>query len=702
MQFLRPTAAAALAAAVALPLLAGASPAAPLTRPVPAPAGGDDTSVTRTEFAAMLRAARVAGGADGNPLTDDGPAPAEAAVTIPFASTLYISYGTRAVRLTIDQNATVTGSTAITDRTDISVGPAGDSMAYRPSGGGATRVSSLGPAHTTIHDPSEAPATWAPTGDGFTQRIGGGLFAQLTNPDFGLPFDTADATSPAVSPYGGDAYALRSTATGQTVQIIPAPFIGESGSATVTDLQLQTYQPGRPAVAQEPGAGVTIGVNDGRTYLAFQGVVPGSSPAQARLFVDHQNGAATDRAGYTNPVPVADTGAVCDVAAPAFSPNARMLTYVRAVGPAGSECTQVQVRVKLAGADGVYQLADTDKLLWAGAANGPLPTVVSWRPSNPAAETTRIGGANRYEVAASTAVEFYDKATTNAVVLAGGTAYADALAGGPLAVANNGPSLLTPSSGLNSATEYALKTVLATGRTVYILGGTASVSTAVENRVKSLGYTPVRLGGASRFDVAVNVAKELDRLRGGAKPTAAFVSSGSAFADALVAGPPASLYDAPVLLSNGPTLPAVTKSYLDGLPAQAEIFAIGGSGAASVITDPRTEVVSGASRYEVAGNVAQRFFTGWYVLAVADGRNWPDAVSGGTLMGWLGQPILLTSGTSTLPAPTQQQALQTRESLDYVMAFGGTASVPAGALTNASSAAGAQTTYYGPAFYFSP
>ena len=55
-----------------------------------------------------------------------------------------------------------------------------------------------------------------------------------------------------------------------------------------------------------------------------------------------------------------------------------------------------------------------------------------------------MSGANRYEVAANTALSFYDPATTEGAVLAGGTAYADALAGGPLAVTVAGPSLLTP------------------------------------------------------------------------------------------------------------------------------------------------------------------------------------------------------------------------------------------------------------------
>ena len=108
-------------------------------------------------------------------------------------------------------------------------------------------------------------------------------------------------------------------------------------------------------------------------------------------------------------------------------------------------------------------------------------------------------------------------------------------------------------------------------------------------------------------------------------------------------------------------------------------------------------MVGGATRYDVAGNVAQRFFAGWgRVLALADGRNWPDAASGGTLMANWRQPVLLTNGTTTLPAATRNQALQTRESIDVVLGFGGPVSIPQGALTAARTAAGDQTTYFGP------
>ncbi|MBD3785020.1 MAG: cell wall-binding repeat-containing protein, partial [Micrococcales bacterium] len=659
--------------------LAGPQSSAPSTSPKPTPGKERQGAEAFGKALDRVRAAR-------------GLAPALAAIEPPNAPALWVSDGTGATRWSLDTSYVGSLTTTLTDRTDVVVGPAGDSMAY--SAAGATHVAPLPlvPGANVVDYPaSSAPVSWGPGGDGFALTTGSGIVAQATNPDFSVPIATpTGAQDPAVSPYAGDMFVRTGSGGSTDIADVPAPFIGSTGASATTQLSLTAYAPEAPGVGQEPGTGVTPGVNDGATYLAFVGK-EGSNPA--RLYVDHQDAPSPSTNNYGAPVAVADAGFQCDSAAPVFSPDRRHLAYVKATGPTGNECSAFEVHTVSADSGGRYTSSSADVVT---ATVPTKPTVLSFETSNPAADFYRVDGANRYDVAANAAL-FYDPAVTNGAVLAGGTAYADALAGGPLAVAVAGPSLLTPKTALNASTQYGLESSVAKGKTVYILGGTGSVSTTVENQVKALGYATKRLGGANRYDVAVNVAKELDTLRG-SLPTAAFVSSGSAFADALVAGPPAASYDAPILLSAGATLPAVTKTYLDSLPGTAEVFAIGGSGAASVATDPRTEVVGGANRYDVASNVARRFFAGSWILAVADGRNWPDAASAGGLMGAYGQPILLSSGTTALPPSVASLVRQTRESYDSVLVFGGPASVPAGTATTTVSLAGRQTTYYGPAF----
>ena len=431
------------------------------------------------------------------------------------------------------------------------VGPAGDTIAYAPvpsTGHTVVRSLSSNPLYVK-HAGSEAPVAWAPAGDGFVSTVGGALVAQATNPDrattLGAP---PGVTDPAVSPYGGEVFVRKQSATGSTLLVGPTPFTGFGGLTTFTDLGLSDYAPGAPAVGQEPGAGIFPG-NDGATYLAFAGSQPGSGAA--RLFVDHQDGAANGSSPYTNPVPVADTGFACEgTAAPEFSPNRRMLAYVKAVGPAGKECSAFEVRLKLVGADNRYDLAaGADTVIWRTATGAPASTSMGWRPNNPPAVLERVDGLNRYEVSANTA-GFWEADTAGAVVVAGGRAYADALTGGPLAALYGGPTILTAPDTLRPVTAAAIDRVLPPGGRVYIVGGPVSVSPAVFDQLVRLGYDVVRIGGADRYEVAVNVAKKLDAVRG-SLPTSAFVSSGKAFADALVAGPAASVNDAPVLLANG-------------------------------------------------------------------------------------------------------------------------------------------------------
>ena len=277
-----------------------------------------------------------------------------------------------------------------------------------------------------------------------------------------------------------------------------------------------------------------------------------------------------------------------------------------------------------------------------------MATNLSWRPNNPRAALTRIDGLDRYQVSGDTAY-YWEQESADAVVVAGGKAYADALdrRAARRRPRRPGDPHLTDHAARRHPVRHRLDAQARRHR--------------LRRRRHGLGVGGCRQrdallrldrGAASAAPTATRSRstspKRLDAERGGL-PSSAFVSSGKAFADALVAGPAASLTDGPVLLSSGPTLPAVTAAYLDSLAGGVDLFAIGGAGAASISADPRTEVVGGATRYDVAGNVAQRFFAGWQVLALADGRNWPDAASGGALMAYWQQPVLLTNGTTTLP-----------------------------------------------------
>jgi hypothetical protein len=453
------------------------------------------------------------------------------------------------------------------------------------------------------------------------------------------------------------------------------------------------YQLAEPETALPPGTTVFDDVPPAE-YLAFKGLT--LDTATPKLFVDHADGAN----GANNPVAVADLGRLCDFNQLAFSPSHTAIAYVKAVGPSGSECTRTELHV-LRATGARYDSGTTDVLVSTSAANAPY-SAPSWRAKTPPAAAYRLGGRDRVEVAVNASQFSYADHEAPAVVLAGSTAYADALAGTPLATRAGGPVLFSASSTLDSRTAAEIDRVLQPTGTVYLVGGPATLSDAVKAAVSKSGRTVKRLGGANRFDVALGIATEIDTELGGIG--AVFVADGLNWPDALVSGPAAGLVGGVVVLSRGGTLTPDTESFLDsfgfaGPPdlatGQTGVWAVGGNAITATADRADTAALGGANRFAVAATVADTFFSGPSITGLADGRNWPDAVSGGATMARMGQPIMLTNGANYAPG-LREHIDGARGSIDMVLAFGGTASVPDSAVTAAVARAGTQTVLYGP------
>src|SRR6202035_1224855 len=96
--------------------------------------------------------------------------------------------------------------------------------------------------------------------------------------------------------------------------------------------------------------------------------------------------------------------------------------------------------------------------------------------------------------------------SAGAVVVARSDFFSDALAGGPLAAANNGPLLITPGgsqSSLDPRVQAEIQRVLPTGHTVYVLGGVLALGPSIDATLTGLGYNVVRLGGVDEYATAV-------------------------------------------------------------------------------------------------------------------------------------------------------------------------------------------------------
>jgi hypothetical protein len=251
----------------------------------------------------------------------------------------------------------------------------------------------------------------------------------------------------------------------------------------------------------------------------------------------------------------------------------------------------------------------------------------------------------------------------DAVVLARGDTFPDALAGGPLAAQVEGPLLLTKSTTLLPEVRAEIQRVLAPNGKVYLLGSTGSLSAGVENTIKAMGYDPVRLGGSDRFKTAIAIAQAMPDTSN------FFFTTGMNFPDALAAGNAAAMYTVgakydpsgealPValLFTKDSTMPAVTTQFAKDRGIEHGSWALmtaGRSGDAAAVhafgADALLYRYVGSDRYNTAFLINQDAYTNVDdgkmfsdSVGLANGLNFPDALAGTALLAEIGAPLMLT------------------------------------------------------------
>jgi putative cell wall-binding protein len=289
--------------------------------------------------------------------------------------------------------------------------------------------------------------------------------------------------------------------------------------------------------------------------------------------------------------------------------------------------------------------------------------------ATPSAQLVRLSGADRIATAVATSVNSFSAGQAGAAVLARSDDFPDALTGTALAIAKDGPLLLTAPQSLDPRVAAELSRVLPPGKTVYLLGGPAALSPAVANAVAALGYQVVRFGGVDRFQTATIIASE-----GLGNPAAAFVTTGMNFPDALVSGVAAAKVHGAVLLTDDTAMPAATASYLQAHPATV-IHAVG-PGAAAVVGASASDQFVGTDRFDTARLIAEHFFPAPTEVGIASGMSFADAMSGGAHIAHLGGPLLL-SDTNALSLPTQDYLTASEGSIASAFVYGGPLAISA-------------------------
>lgn len=270
------------------------------------------------------------------------------------------------------------------------------------------------------------------------------------------------------------------------------------------------------------------------------------------------------------------------------------------------------------------------------------------------ATVQRFAGESRFETAGLIATDAFGDA--GRVVVARGGDWPDALSGNFLAGLFQAPVVLI---GRDTVPDAALEAMATLGTTeVVLLGGTAAISESTEMALQQAGFTTERVQGASRFETAVEVARQATSVQRG---DTAIVATGENFADALVVGPIAYSEGFPLLLTPQSFLHPATMEYLSD-PTITDVIIPGGQAAVSADVQSTLEGMgktvtrlAGDGRVQTAVRIAEYAVTELdYTVDrvnVATADPFADALALAAAAGVARNPLLIENGAATQLTP---------------------------------------------------
>lgn len=241
-------------------------------------------------------------------------------------------------------------------------------------------------------------------------------------------------------------------------------------------------------------------------------------------------------------------------------------------------------------------------------------------------DVQRIKGNNRYDTSIEISKHAFSK--SGKVVVVSGEKFADALTAGNFA--NQAPILLTEKAGASSDLQKEIDRLGA--KEVIIIGGKGSVSESVEKTLKIQGKKITRISGNDRYETSTKVAEALNAKNN------IVLANGEKFADALSAAPYAISKNKTLVLTNGKTLPK-------GVEAKNISTIIGGKNSVSIKGLENVARISGKNRNDTSIEVMKQIGTTKKAV-IADGRDYPDALSAAPLAVKMNSGILLSDDSA--------------------------------------------------------
>lgn len=293
---------------------------------------------------------------------------------------------------------------------------------------------------------------------------------------------------------------------------------------------------------------------------------------------------------------------------------------------------------------------------------------------------SRLSGADRYttSVAASRAA-FPTGTRADVVYLVSGTSPWESISATPAAGRQGGGVLLTRADGIPSSVVAELRRLAPAA--IVVVGSTATLSDTVLGQARALAPDVRRVAGGDRYGTSRELVRHAFPT---GSATRAWVATGRAWVDGLVAGAAAAAQGAPLLTVDGAaaSLPGSTVALVRDLGITSVTIA-GGTGAvssgiqaqlATLLGAANVTRASGADRYAAAARINALAFPGLAAgtAYVASDRDFANALAGGFLAGRTKRPLFYA-----LPycVPATVRPSLTAASVTRVTLLGGEGSV---------------------------
>lgn len=272
-----------------------------------------------------------------------------------------------------------------------------------------------------------------------------------------------------------------------------------------------------------------------------------------------------------------------------------------------------------------------------------LSTVATFPAS---AATSRLAGNSRYETA--DAIVKTGWPTAKVAILASGedANRVDALTVAPLSKKLDAPVVLVQPS---DAAAMVSKLNALGVKEVYIANGTSVITEEAKAAIEKAGIKVVkRLGGISRVDTALNIAKEL----GTATEIVIANKDDAHLVDSLSIASIAAAKGMPIFLTDANSLDSSVKAYIDSLKA-TKVYVAGGTDtvSADIETSLKATRLAGAGRIETNLAILNAFKDSYkydkVYVASANDNNLIDSLAGAPLAGKTAAPVVLVDGSLT-------------------------------------------------------